>query len=206
MLNISFFLQKEKSFENVIFNYTIPFDEDLLFLDKEAIELVKNFQEFEKNQQISVLLSTNSKNKILENFNNHIISKWSFDEILLSAGIYCCISELKLNKLPSVHFFLSIFYFLINNNLPFQFYYFLKNNTIFLQYKKKAIVTIIGELEEMQYSSHFNLDKFLENFVLIWDLFGYKKSQYFALKNKINKSSDIVYIISALKEKTYIKE
>ena len=203
---IFFFLQKEKNFENVIFNYKIPFDDDLVFLDKEAIELVKNFQDFEKNQQISVLLSTNSKNKILENFNKHIISKWSFDEILFSTGVYCCISELKLNKVPSVHFFLSMFYFLLNNNLAFQFYYFLKNNNIFLQYKKKAIVTIISELEEMQYCSDLNLDKFLENFILIWDLFGYKKSRYFELKKKINKPSDIAYIVFALKEKIYIKE
>lgn len=88
-------------------------------------------------------------------------------------------------------FFFTIYDFLLDNTFTIQFYFFVKKNNIFLKYKKEAFSTMIIYLDNCKFSRNLNLAIFLENFVLIWDLFNYAENDLFEIKLKIFKLIDL---------------
>ena len=95
--------------------------------------------------------------------------------------------QLKSQKIPTIHFYFSIYDFLLNNSFSLQFYFFLKQNHVLLQYKKKASSAVMTYLSQKCSTIQYNKKKtitFLENFILIWDLLEYDLSDYILLKKQ----------------------
>ena len=182
---IFFYYLEKKNFQDIIFDDDTPLEKDLNFLSediREILEITKedNYSEFP-------YLTDKQKSEILKNFKNHRISNWHIDEIFFSCGVYCCMEQLKFQKIPSIHFYFSIYDFLLNNPFSLQFYFFLKQNHVLLQHKKQASIAVMTYLTQECCTIQYNKKRsitFLEDFVLIWDLLEYDLSDYISLKKQ----------------------
>lgn len=182
---IFIYSQKIKKFENIIFDKDSELEKDLDFLNESALEMRKIVRGY--SGLLLSQLSDHDRSETLKNFRNHSISNWQTDEIFFSCGTYCCMQQLKSPEKPATHFYYSIYQFLLNNTFSLQFYFFLKQNNILLQDRKKAIDILVGYLGRESGTIMWdrkNITKFLENFVLIWDLFEYNLSDYLTLKKQ----------------------
>lgn len=176
---IFFYCLEKKNFQDIIFDNYTELEQDLDFLNEYAREILEITKK--ENCPSFLDLSDQEKFEILENFKNHVISTWCIDEIFFSCGVCCCMAEFKSQKKPDIFFHFSIYHFLLNNSLSLEFYFFLKQNNILLQDKKEAQIILLAYLSKESFAIEYNKKKtriFLENFVLIWDLFEYDLSDY----------------------------
>ncbi len=190
--HIFFYYLKKKEFKDIIFDDGNQLEEDLNFLTENAREMLEITRQYYGSEFRD--LEDEEKSEILDNFKNHVISSWSIDEIFFSCGVYCCMEELKSQKEPDSSFYVSIYQFLLNNSFSLEFYFFLKKNSVLLKEKRKAQVVLISYLNResltIEYSRKETI-KFLENFVLIWDLFEYNLSDYILLKQQFTNEVEL---------------
>ena len=104
-----------------------------------------------------------------------------------------------------LHVVKGIYMFLLTNRFAIQFYYFLKNNKILLKNKRSNLMILDGFLFSQRYLFHahsdFEFSQFLENFILVWDLFEYPHEEFLQIKKDIKKRSDISNLTSLVRLK-----
>lgn len=206
--SIFFYYLEKKFFQEIIFADDTPLEQDLDFLSEDIREILQitkedNYSEFP-------YVTDNEKSEILKNFRNHVISNWHMDEIFFSCGVYCCMEQLKSEKVPTIDFYFSIYDFLLTNSFSLQFYFFLKQNHVLLQHKKKASIAVMTYLSQKCCTIQYNKKQtitFLENFILIWDLLEYDLSDYLALKKQCTNEIELNKVeLNPTKVNTYFTQ
>lgn len=75
----------------------------------------------------------------------------------------------------------------------------MKKNSFFSKQKKRLLIILIVNLQCL--TPDLDLSLFLENFVLIWDLFHFPEHEFLQLQKQIKHIPDLGIIQAALEDK-----